>query len=139
MAMYSLATYEPYYSLVHGQADNGKLIVIYEYSLDEFYDNEWKSELKLYKRNILKKTVTHTHPLLRNYHKIMKKSTIELVEMKEESDGTAYCILHTYKINILKRIWRKKLYAKIRRFIQFSQILGSRYNTHINNIRFVLH
>ena len=127
--MYSLATYEPYYSLVHGQSDNGKLIVIYEYSPEEFYNNEWKDELKFYKKHILKKTVTHIHPLVRNYHKIMKNSTIELVEIKEELDGTMYCILHTYKINIIKRLWKKKLYAKIIRFLKFSQIHGPHYNS----------
>ena len=41
-----------------------------------------------------------------NYHKIMKKSSIELVEISEV-DNVMYCVLHTYKINILKKLWKK--------------------------------
>ena len=49
---FSLATCEPYFSYVHGEHDNGKYIVIYEYTLDEFYDNEWKQELSFYKKKM---------------------------------------------------------------------------------------
>jgi len=101
----TLATYEPYNSVVHGGIDKGELLVIYDYNLDEFYNNSWKSELKFYKKNNLSLTRNMTHPLVRNYHKIMKKSNIELVEICEV-DNIMYCILHTYKINILKRKWR---------------------------------
>jgi hypothetical protein len=37
----------------------------------------------------------------------MKKSKIELVEIYE-IDNVMYCVLHTYKINILKRRWRNR-------------------------------
>jgi hypothetical protein len=101
----TLATYEPHNSLIHGGQDKGELIVIYDYNLGEFYNNSWKSELKFYKKQIKSKVETQIHPLLRNYHKIIKKSNIELVEICE-TDNVMYCILHTYKINILKRKWR---------------------------------
>ena len=101
----TLATYEPYNSIVHGNTDNGKLLVIYEYNLDEFYDNSWKSELKFYKKQMTLQ-YRNGHSLLRNYNKIMKKSNIELVEICE-IDNIMYCVLHTYKINILKRKWKK--------------------------------
>jgi hypothetical protein len=110
--MYSLATYEPYYSIIHGNEDNGKLLVIYEYNLNEFYNNDWKGEIKFYKKKCLLKTRQTVHPLLRNYHNIMKKSNIEIVEISE-INNVLYCILHTYKINILKRIWKKKFYERL--------------------------
>ena len=103
----TLATYEPHYSMIHGGTDKGELLVIYDYSLDEFYQNSWKSELKFYKKQNLSLTRNKNHPILRNYHKIMKKTKMELVEICE-SDNIMYCVLHTYKINILKRRWRNK-------------------------------
>jgi hypothetical protein len=103
----TLATYEPHYSIIHGGTDNGELIVIYAYSLDEFYQNSWKSELKFYKKQNLSLTRNKSHPILRNYHKIMKKTKMELVEICE-LNNIMYCILHTYKINILKRKWKNR-------------------------------
>jgi hypothetical protein len=104
----TLATYEPYYSVIHGDNDKDKFMVIYDYNLNEFYNNSWKSELKFYKKQ-LEFTRNMIHPFLRNYHKIMKKSKIELVEIIEENN-VQYCILHTYKINILKRKWKNYRY-----------------------------
>ena len=101
----TLATYEPYHSIVHGGTDTGELLIMYDYNLDEFYNNSWKSELKFYKKQNANITRNKVHPLLRNYHKIMKKSNIELVEIYEVNN-VMYCVLHTYKINILKRKWR---------------------------------
>jgi len=108
MSALSLATYEPYFSYIHGGNDNcnDKLIVIYDYSLEEFYQNNWKDELSFYKKNILHKVKYQQHPMIRNYKNIVKKSKIELVEMIEDHN-VCYCILHTYKINILKRLWKK--------------------------------
>ena len=104
---FTLATYEPYNSIVHGGIDTGELLIMYDYTLDEFYNNSWKSELKFYKKNNLSLTRNMHHPLVRNYHKIMKKSKIELVEICERNN-IMYCILHTYKINILKRKWKNR-------------------------------
>lgn len=103
----TLATYEPYNSVIHGGEDKGELLVIYDYNLGEFYNNSWKSELKFYKKQMNYRN--RIHPLLRNYHKIIKKSNIELVEICEVNN-VMYCILHTYKINILKRKWRASRY-----------------------------
>lgn len=103
----TLATYEPHYSMIHGGTDKGELLVIYDYSLDEFYRNAWKSELKFYKKQNLSLTRNKFHPIICNYAEIMKKSKIELVEIYE-IDNAIYCILHTYKINILKRRWRNR-------------------------------
>jgi hypothetical protein len=102
----TLATYELYNSIIHGgrDTDNGKLLVIYEYNLDEFYNNSWKSELKFYKKQMnLRYNLNHS--LFGNYNKIMKKTNIELVEICE-IDDIMYCVSHTYKINILKKKWK---------------------------------
>ena len=77
-------------------------------NLDEFYNNSWKSELKFYKKQMRNQLRYIQHPLHNNYNKIMKKLNIELVEICEV-DNIMYCILHTYKINILKRKWKKYL------------------------------
>ena len=107
MDSFTLATYEPHHSMIHGGEDKGELLVIYEYDLDEFYNNTWKSELKFYKKQNSSLTRNMIHPLVRNYQKIMKKSNIELVEICE-TNNVMYCILHTYKINILKRKWKNR-------------------------------
>ena len=109
MSNLSLGTYEPYNTIIHGGNNTNKLLIIYEYTLEEFYNNSWKSELKFYKKHQSSLTRNHIHPLLRNYRKIIKKSNIELVEIMEV-DNVMYCVLHTYKINILKRKWRKYKY-----------------------------
>jgi len=119
---FSLATCEPYFSFVHGESavhgessvhgelsvhgQCNKWIVIYEYTLDEFYQNEWKEDLSFYKKKILNKVKYQQHPMIRNYKNILKKSKLELVEMIEVNN-VCYSILHTYKINILKRLWKK--------------------------------
>jgi hypothetical protein len=108
-SLLTLATYEPHNSIIHGGQDTGELLIIYDYNLDEFYDNSWKSELKFYKKKLLNLTRNISHPLIINYHTIIKKSQIELVEIYERND-VMYCILHTYKINILKRKWKNKRY-----------------------------
>ena len=104
----TLATYEPHNSLIHGGQDKGELIVIYDYNLGEFYNNSWKSELKFYKKQ-MNRRYNLNHELLRNYNKIMKKTNIELVEICEV-DNVMYCVLHTYKFNILKRKWKSSRY-----------------------------
>ena len=107
MAQLTLATYQLYDSIIHGGTDvnNGKLLVLYEYNLEEFYNNSWKSEIKFYKKQ-MNRRYNMNHDLLRNYNKIMKKTNIELVEICEDENNVMYCILHTYKINILKRKWK---------------------------------
>jgi hypothetical protein len=106
--MYTLATCEPYNSLIHGNNDNGKFIVIYEYSLDEFYSNDWKSETKYYFKRI--QNMPHNH--IQNYKKIIKNisTKMQLVEIFRENN-VELSIIHTYKINILKRRWKKKYYS----------------------------
>jgi hypothetical protein len=107
--MYDLATCEPHNSIIHGGNDNDHFLVIYEYSLDEFYDsNLWKSETSFYFKKIRNKP--HNH--IRNYAKLIRNisTKMQLVEIFREN-GLYTCVLHTYKINILKRRWKKKYYC----------------------------
>ena len=107
--MYDLATCEPHNSLIHGGNDIGHFLVIYEYSLDEFYSsNLWKSETTFYFKKIRNKN----HGFIRNYNKVIRNisTKMQLVEIFREND-MYYCVIHTYKINILKRRWKKKYYS----------------------------
>jgi len=101
--MLTLATCVPHNNSVHGeQSDN--FIVMYGYELDEFYTNEWRQETKFYIKHI--KNIQHD--TIRNYKKIIKhiSEKIQLVEIFRE-DEIDFCIIHTYKINLLKRKWKK--------------------------------
>ena len=107
--MFELATCEPYNSLLHGGEDNGHFIVIYSYDLDEFYgSNLWKSETSFY----FKKLRNKEHLSIQNYKTVIRNisTKMQLVEIFREN-GVELCIIHTYKINILKRRWKKKYYS----------------------------
>jgi hypothetical protein len=106
--MYDLATCEPYNSLVHGGENNGHFIVIYQYDLYEFYNNVWKSETSFY----FKKLRNQEHIDIQNYKKVIRNisTKMQLVEIFRENN-IELCIIHTYKINILKRRWKKKYYS----------------------------
>ena len=99
--MLSLATCVPQ-SYIHGETSDN-YIVIYGYDLDEFYSNEWKAETKFYIKHV--KNINHP---IRNYKKIIKNISekMQLVEIFRVNDVDV-CILHTYKINIFKRLWKK--------------------------------
>jgi len=106
--MYDLATCEPYNSSVHGGEDNGHFIVIYQYDLYEFYSNIWKSETSFY----FKKLRKQEHGVIQNYKNVIRNisTKMQLVEIFRENN-VELCIIHTYKINILKRRWKKKYYS----------------------------
>jgi hypothetical protein len=84
--------------------------MIREYSLDEFYSNQWVDVIKN-KRNRLVEIIynnNYIHPLIRNYLELIKKRLFHLQLVHKYKDGDKeYYILHTYKLNIFKRIWRK--------------------------------
>jgi hypothetical protein len=84
--------------------------IICEYSLEEFYNNDWVDNIKN-KRNRLVEIIhinQYIHPLIRNYLELIKKRLFHLQLVQKYKDGDKeYYILHTYKLNIFKRIWRK--------------------------------
>lgn len=115
--MLELATSEPYFSQIHSGNEYNGFIVIYSYSLDEFYENTWKEELKRYIRRLVSiiKTRNYKHLVIQNYGVVLcKLNTIQLVEIVTDDTNREMCILHTYKINIFKKIWKKHFYNKIK-------------------------
>ena len=101
--MLTLATCVPQSHSIHGE-NNDNFIIIYQYDVDEFYSNKWKSETKFYIKHI--KNINHE--TIRNYKKVIRciSEKMQLVEIFR-INGVDVCVLHTYKINILKRMWRK--------------------------------
>ena len=106
--MFDLATCEPYNSLIHGGNDNGHFIVIYQYSPEEFFEYNWKTETSFYFKHIRNKQ----HNDIQNYKKVIQNisTKMQLVEIFRENN-VELCVIHTYKINILKRRWKKKYYS----------------------------
>ena len=112
--MIQLATCEPYFNEIHGGANVNTYMVIYSYNTDEFYNNEWVDELKYYMRNLNRKIIDIDHDVIRNYPVVLANcNKINLVEIVVDNYGRDLCIIHTYKINIIKRLWRKKQLNKM--------------------------
>lgn len=109
--MFKLATCEPYSNAIHGEGPSGHYLVIYDYLLKDFYNNEWIDETEFYIKKTLKFSTAnnYTHETIRNYKNIIKQSNkMQLVESVIDPVGRELCIIHTYKINIIKRLWKKK-------------------------------
>jgi len=111
--MITLATCELYSSFIHGAnpdgtSPEGEYIIIYDYP---DLCTDWYSETKYYKKKILKCIQRNqiNHPI-RNYLKLNKKTIMHLIEKYTDHTGRELCILHTYKMNLFKRIWKKKFY-----------------------------
>jgi hypothetical protein len=63
------------------------------------------------------------HNELRNYNIILRHfNRLQLVEIIIDDRNRETCILHTYKISIFKRIWKKHFYNKIKNRIKFSKL-----------------
>ena len=107
--MLQLATCEPYFNQIHGGAVVNTYIVIYSYTTDEFYNNDWIDELKFYMKKLNHQITNKEHNVIRNYPDVLKNcNKINLVEIVTDNYGRDLCIIHTYKINIIKRLWKKK-------------------------------
>ena len=106
-----LAISEPYFYGLHGGDKSiPQFMVVYSYTLQEFYDNEWQDEIKTVVKNTRRRVASlHLdHDLLRNYKELIRLNNIiklNLVEIVMENERYL-CILHTYKLNIFKRKWR---------------------------------
>jgi hypothetical protein len=115
--MLELATCEPYFSQIHGGDEYNGYIVIYSYSLEEFYMNAWISELKRYMMRLVStiKTRNYKHLVIQNYSIVLCHiNKLQLVQIMVDDTNREMCILHTYKINIFKKIWKKHFYNKIK-------------------------
>lgn len=105
---------EPQFHLIHGGIrSTNQYMVVYSYSLNEFYHNEWKEDFEFYHKNLVKKLNDNhytDHDLIRNYREGIKKQKLfqlHLAEIIEDERHNQTCILYTYRLNIFKRIWRK--------------------------------
>ena len=103
-----LAIAEPYFYTIHGGSHSiPHYLVVYTYSLDEFYEMYWQDDLKFALRTA--RHTTQPHDLLRTYkYFIAQHIQLHLVQVYRDDQGRDLCVLHTYKLNIFKRIWRKK-------------------------------
>jgi hypothetical protein len=105
-----VAITEPYFYAIHGGSQSiPHHMVVYSYSVDEFYDNSWQDDFKIAYRNIRRIAHQVPHDLIRNYkYHLDKHVGLQLVEIYINDNNLALCILHTYKLNLFKRIWRKR-------------------------------
>ncbi len=106
-----LALVEPQMSFNTELKIKNVFVTIKEYNLLEFYQNIWVDDLK-YRKNKLLELIhlnQYIHPLIRNYLEIIKKKLFNIQLVKKYKDGeNEYVVLHTYKLNIFKRIWRSR-------------------------------
>jgi hypothetical protein len=112
--MLQLATCEPYFNELHGGASVNTYMVIYSYNTDEFYNNDWVDELKYYMKQVNRKIINTEHDVIQNYPAVLKNcNKMNLVEIVTDNYGRDLCIIHTHKINIIKRLWKKKQLNKM--------------------------
>ncbi len=110
-----IAIAEPHFHLIHGGIRSiDKYMVVYSYNINEYYHNEWREDLEFYHKNLVKKLNDFhytEHDLIRNYRELIKKKKLfqlHLVRIYEDNRHNQTCVLYTYRLNIFKRIWRKK-------------------------------
>ncbi len=113
-----VAIAEPYFHGIHGGDKSiPHYITVYSYDLEEFYGNYWQDELKVAVRNIRRVAhqLPYQHDLIRGYKfNIGQHVRLHLVQIYNDELNRELCILHTYKLNILKRLWRKKRELRLR-------------------------
>ena len=105
-----LAIAEPYFYLTHGgETSIPHYMVVYSYGVDEFYDNVWQDEYKVAYRHIRQNAHRLPHDLIRNYkYHLDQHVKLQLVQIYQDTEQRELCILHTYKLNLFKRLWRKR-------------------------------
>jgi hypothetical protein len=94
-------------------------------TIEELYENIWIDELKIYMKRLysLIRVNNLIHPTIRNYNIIIRHmNKLQLVEIITDDTNRETCILHTYKINIFKRIWKKQFYNKLKNKIKYSKL-----------------
>ena len=110
-----IAIAEPHFNLIHGGTQSlDKFMVVYTYCLSEFYNDGWREDMEFYHKNLVKKlndNQYYDHDLIRNYREGIKKKKLfqlHLVQVFEDERHNQTCVLYTYRLNIFKRIWRKR-------------------------------
>lgn len=112
MSEMMIAISEPHYYFLHGGDKSiPHHMVVYSYTNEEFFNEEWKDDYNLAFRESFRRitNVAFEHDIIYCYNsKFTRFFSLNLVEIYEDQVGRQLCILHTYKLNIFKRIWRKK-------------------------------
>lgn len=107
-----IAIAEPYFYGIHGGDKSiPHYMVVYSYSLDEFYNREWQDDYKVALQNVRRMAhrLPFQHDLIGAYkYNLNRHVQLHLVEIFRDSENRDLCILHTYKLNIFKRIWRNR-------------------------------
>jgi hypothetical protein len=111
-----VAITEPYFYAIHGgQQSIPHHMVVYSYDVDEFFNNIWQDEYKVAYRNIRRVAHRVDHDMIRNYkYHLNKHVNLQLVKIYNDENNRELCILHTYKLNLFKRIWRKRMQNRMR-------------------------
>ena len=111
-----VAITEPYFYAIHGGSESiPHHMVVYSYAIDEFYNNLWADEYKVAFRNIRRLAHRIPHDRIRQYkYHLDKHVQLQLVKIYNDEYQRELCILHTYKLNIFKRIWRKRRQNRMR-------------------------
>lgn len=113
-----IAIAEPHFYGIHGgEKSIPHFMVVYSYTIHEFYENLWVDEFKVSFRHIRQGVhrTTLSHDIIRNYkYHLNQFVKLELVQIYEDDQQRCLCILHTYKLNIFKRIWRKRRMNRMR-------------------------
>jgi hypothetical protein len=106
-----VAITEPYFYAIHGGSESiPHHMVVYSYDVNEFYENTWQDEYKVAYRNIRRVAHQVEHDVIRNYkYHLNKHVALQLVKIYTDENNRELCVLHTYKLNVFKRLWRKRM------------------------------
>jgi hypothetical protein len=107
-----IAISEPHFYGIHGGTKSiPHYMVVYSYTLDEYFNHEWQDDYKVVLRNVRQSAhrLPFQHDLIRAYkYNIGSHVSLNLVQIYRDSENRDLCILHTYKLNIFRRIWRNR-------------------------------
>jgi hypothetical protein len=106
-----IAIAEPHFCGIHGGTNSlPHYMVVYSYTPHEFFNQEWQDDYKVVLRNV--RQMAHRlppHDLIGAYkYNLNRHVQLHLVQSFMDSENRQLCILHTYKLNLFKRIWRNR-------------------------------
>ena len=112
MNKYSLGLIELYNENLHGlnKKISNHFLLSKKVKLNEFYNNEYVCELENMKSNYYE----NIESLNINVNEIEKYFKIKLVCYGKLKTGEYICIDKTHNISLLKRMWKKKYYERLR-------------------------
>lgn len=126
---YKLAICELYHPYFHGDLNDednkvknylyNSYLCEYTVEVDELYDlYPWRSHERPWGLPLERSWPDVKHPSIRNYHNIVKKYALEIVQMIHINTGHQMCIPKTFWLKIIQRKYKnyyKKLQERIRR------------------------